>query len=107
MAHSDESHETERKMPKALSNKKTLSAILTAIFAAGAAAGYWVPPKGSDAACVELKQQHDKDLSAMREQIGDMRTLLDGVLVKTSAADAKLGLLVEMVRDHVAKDVPR
>lgn len=86
-------------------SKKMLATIITAIFAAGAAAGYWVPPvvkNGNGVA--ELRTQHTQDITVLREQIVGLRGLLDTLLVKTSASESKLDMLVGMVRDHTQKD---
>jgi ribosomal protein S13 len=96
MSKKHDTHETESNMPRGLCNKKLISTILTAIFAAGTATGYFVLPssQASEAKQVrELEAKCDKDIESVREALDDLR-------VSASKSEAKLDLLVQMLRDH-------
>ena len=85
--------QTEQRMRKA--NAKLITAVATAIFAVGAAAGYFVPPTihVDGAGLAELREQHVRD-------IGEIRRSLDAITVSATRSEAQLALVVQMLRDH-------
>lgn len=48
-----------------------------------------------------LKRVHDADIADVREQIKSLRTLSDALLGKASSSEAKLDMLIGLVRDHM------
>jgi len=87
-------HETPT--PRLPSNKKLLGAIITAALSVGAALGYVVPPavgSGGGEGVRELRATHERDIGAVRES-------LDALTASAAKSEAKLDLLVQMLRDH-------
>jgi uncharacterized protein YceH (UPF0502 family) len=82
---------------RALSNKKLLSVMLSSIFAAGAAAGYFVPPRDTTpdtSAHVAISAQHNSDIAALRSDIAALRERLDELLVRASRTEGKVDTLI-------------